>query len=93
MLSALTQDSFHNHYDYNQFASSHYSIQTIVGSAATILFPVGELKGDLNRLPDETLTLVFMDMEGHTFSTVLRRMCNKSAYLSERVSGSFNLNY
>lgn len=71
MLSTLPQDRFRNYYDYNQFAAGHYWIQAIVGAASTITLPIGELKDGLDRLPDEVLTLTFMDMEGHTFITSL----------------------
>lgn len=74
MLSTLPQDRFRNYYDYNQFAAGHYWIQAIVGAASTITLPIGELKDDLDRLPDEVLTLTFMDMEGHTFITSLSRV-------------------
>lgn len=74
MLSALPQGSFRNDYDYNQFATGHYGVQAIVGSAAKIILPVGELKDGLDRLPDEPLTLTFKDMEGHTFTTSLGRV-------------------
>ncbi|EED9465014.1 quinol oxidase, partial [Salmonella enterica subsp. enterica] len=74
ILSALPQDSFRNDYDYNQFATGNYGVQAIVGSAATIILPVGELKDGLDRLPDEPLTLTFKDMEGHTFITSLSRV-------------------
>lgn len=73
MLSSLPQDSFRNDYDYNQFSVSHYGIQAVVGSAATIVFPAGILNEDLDRLPDEPLKLVLIDTEGHTFSTILSR--------------------
>lgn len=63
MLSSLPADSFKNDYAYNKFTSGHYGIQAIVGAAATIVLPVG------NVLPDEPLTLVLMDVEGHRFST------------------------
>ncbi|EAR5683954.1 DoxX family membrane protein [Salmonella enterica] len=71
MLSAIPEDHFRNDYDYNQFSSGHYGIQAIVGSAATITLPAGELKVDLDRFPDEELALTFMDIEGHTFITSL----------------------
>ncbi|ECP2053132.1 DoxX family membrane protein [Salmonella enterica] len=74
MLSALPQDSFRNDYDYNQFGAGHYGIQAIVGSAATIILPVSELKDGLDSLPDEGLTLAFKDMEGRTFITSLSRV-------------------
>lgn len=74
MLSSLPQDSFRNDYDYNQFSVSHYGIQAVVGSAATLIFPVGILKEDLGKLPDEPLKLVLIDTEGHTFSTILSRV-------------------
>lgn len=74
MLSALPKDNFQNDYDYNQFAASRYGIQAIVGSAATIILQAGELKGGLDKLPDVPLALVLVDMEGHTFSTMLSRV-------------------
>lgn len=67
MLSSLPADSFKNDYAYNKFSSGHYGIQAIVGSAATIILPVGD------ALPDESLNLVLMDVEGHTFITPLER--------------------
>ncbi|EHC90130.1 hypothetical protein LTSERUB_2128 [Salmonella enterica subsp. enterica serovar Rubislaw str. A4-653] len=45
-----------------------------MGAASTITLPIGELKDGLDRLPDEVLTLTFMDMEGHTFITSLSRV-------------------
>lgn len=74
MLSAMPVSSFLNDYAYNQFAAGHYGIQAIVGSAATITLPAGELKEGMDRLPDKPLILVMMDMEGHTFSVPLRRV-------------------
>ncbi|EDM7409304.1 quinol oxidase [Salmonella enterica subsp. enterica serovar Sandiego] len=73
-LSTLQQNSFRNDYDYNQFAVCHYGIEAIVGSAATIILPVGELKDGLEGLPDEDLTLTFMDMEGRMFTTSLTKV-------------------
>ncbi|EDP9508111.1 DoxX family membrane protein [Salmonella enterica subsp. enterica serovar Java] len=74
MLSALPPDSFRNDYAYNKFASGHYGIQAIVGSAATLTLPAGILKRGNDRLPNGPLTLVLTDMEGHTFSTHLERV-------------------
>ncbi|EKL9635482.1 quinol oxidase [Salmonella enterica] len=74
MLSALPKESFSNDYDYNKFMSGHYGIQAIVGSAATITLPAGVLKEEMDMRPDEPLTLVLMDIEGHTFSTMLSRV-------------------
>lgn len=71
MLSSLPAGNFKNDYAYNQFESGRYGIQAIVGSAVVLTQQAGELKGGLDRLPDEPLTLVLIDMEGHTFSTPL----------------------
>lgn len=73
MLSSLPKDSFKNDYVYNKFASGHYGIQAIVGSAATIVLPVKNIKGGSEVLQNGPLSLVFMDIEGHTFSTPLER--------------------
>lgn len=78
MLSSLPAGNFINDYAYNQFTSGHYGIQAIVGSAATIILPAGTIKGGEDELPDGPLTLVFMDMEGHTFNTQLERDMSRS---------------
>lgn len=38
-----------------------------------ITLPAGTIKDGADALPDGLLTLVLMDMEGHTFSTFLVR--------------------
>lgn len=73
MLSALPKDHFHNDYAYNQFKTSRYGIQAIVGSAATITLPAGRIREEADILPDGPITLVLMDMAGHTFSVPLTR--------------------
>lgn len=73
MLSSLPPGNFENDYDYNQFSSGRYGIQAIVGSAATITLPAGIINDGADALPAGSLTLVLMDMEGHTFSTPLVR--------------------
>lgn len=73
MLSALPKDHFHNDYAYNQFKTSRYGIQAIVGSAATITLPAGRIREGADILPDGPITLVLMDMAGHTFSVPLTR--------------------
>ncbi|EDW0130522.1 quinol oxidase [Salmonella enterica subsp. enterica serovar Woodinville] len=74
MLASLPPGNFHNDYAYNKFASGHYGIQAIVGSAATITLPPGVKLNGADELPAGPLTLVLMDIEGHTFDIPLTRV-------------------
>ncbi|EEJ9031664.1 DoxX family membrane protein [Salmonella enterica subsp. enterica serovar Oslo] len=74
MLSALPSESFRNDYAYNKFSPGRYGIQASVGSAAMLTLPAGVIKRGSDRLPNGPVTLVLIDMEGHTFSTPLERV-------------------
>lgn len=71
LLSALPQGSFDNDYAYHGFKASHYGIQAVIGSAATLTFPADVITRGQVRFPDGAITLELMDVSGRTFITPL----------------------
>ncbi|EOZ9390982.1 TQO small subunit DoxD [Enterobacter cancerogenus] len=74
MLSALPQGSFNNDYAYHGFKVSHYGIQAVVGSAATLTFPSDVITRGHGSLPDGAIMLELMDVSGRTFNAPLARI-------------------